>query len=424
MKDVELVELIQDMNPWWRTGKVELPEYIIERDVRHHFNRLQGTGNVIGLVGLRRTGKTTFLKQVLKSLDNPERACYFSFDLEGVSIKQLVEVFCEQILGEPVSGLKDEIHFFLDEVQNLNDWSNHVKHFHDNYKNIGFTVTGSSAANILKGAGESLAGRFSTLHLRPFSFREYLRYNGIEPAETPLSNPKLPDNARELRVRFNSYLEAGGMPELYRMEDKQERLEEVVDLVFFRDVVELFDVGRSELLSGIFRILAQNTGQRVNFANISNSLDSDFRTVNSYIDYLEDSFLISKNRPFKKSEMSRQRKNPKIYVADHSYAGLYGSEKGLIAETVAFNHLSRVERPQHMVDPEIDIVLPKKELLFEVKYTDDVPEDVVCRVAEASKERGFRPFIVTKDVLDTKEVEDVEVQLIPLWLLCLTSIER
>lgn len=422
MDDAELIELVQDLNPWWQTGRVELPDYIIERDIRSHFNQLQDTGNAVGLVGLRRTGKTTFLKQTLKRLDDRERACYFSFDLEGVSIKQLVEVFCERILGEPISGLKDEVHFFLDEVQNLKDWSRHVKHFHDHYDNIHFTVTGSSTVNILKGAGESLAGRLSTLHLKPFSFQEYLRYNGIKSVKTSLYEPELPDNARELRVRFNSYLEDGGLPEIYRMENRRERLEEVIDLVFFRDIVELFDVGRSEILSDIFKILAQNTGQRVNFANICDSLDSDFRTIVSYIDYLESSFLVSKSMPFRRSEMSRRRKNPKIYVADHSYASLYGAEKGLIAETIAFNHLSRIGKPQYMRDPEVDIVIPEKKWMFEVKYSSDIAENVVSKVAERAKDEGFKPFIVTDDIFDTREFSGIEVQLIPLWFLCLATL--
>ncbi|KXA96638.1 hypothetical protein AKJ37_04730 [candidate division MSBL1 archaeon SCGC-AAA259I09] len=406
---------------WWRTGRVELPDYIVERDIRRHYTRLRKSGNVLGLVGLRRTGKTTFLKLTLKRLDDLERACYFSFDLEGVSIRQLVEVFCERVLGEPISELEGEVHFLLDEVHNLENWSRHVKHFHDHYDNIQFTVTGSSTANILKGAGESLAGRFSTMRLRPFSFREYLRYHDIEPAETSLDSNEVPRNARKLRVKFDGYLKDGGMPELYRMENRRERLEEVIDLVFFRDVVELFDVGRSEILSGIFRILAQNTGQRVNFANICDSLNSDFRTVTTYVNYLEDSFLLSRSMPYRKSEMSRRRKNPKIYVADHSYADLYGAEKGLIAETVAFNHLSRIEKPQYMRDPEIDIVLPEKELMFEVKHTSEIKENTISRVAEKAKDERFKPFLVTEDVLDTREVSDAEVHLIPLWFLCLAS---
>lgn len=82
-----------------------------------------------------------------------ERTCYFSFDLEGVDVRDVVETFCEDVLREPVTDIDHTVHFFLDEVQNRQTWSNQVKHFVDNYENLAFTVTGSSAVNILKGAG-------------------------------------------------------------------------------------------------------------------------------------------------------------------------------------------------------------------------------------------------------------------------------
>lgn len=419
MEDEELVELIQDLNPWWQTGEVELPDYIIKRDGRETFENLKDTGNILGVIGLRRVGKTTFLKQTIDRFENPKRSCYFSFDLEDISVKQLVEVFCEDILGEPLSELKGEVQFFLDEVQNLENWSREVKHFYDNYENLRFTVTGSSAVNLVKGAGESLAGRFSTLRLRPFSFEEYLRYEGVDTPGVSLADDTLPDSSRKFRVEFTNYLGDGGMPELYRVSQGKERLEEVIDLVFFRDVVELFDVGRPELLGNIFKVLGENTGQKVNFSNISNSLDSDFRTVKQYVDYLEDSFLISKSKLFRKSEMARQRKNPKVYVADHSYANLYGAQEGLVAETVAFNHLKRVEEPQHTSDPEVDVVLPEHGLAFEVKYKENISDKIVSRVADFAEEEDLEPFVVTKNSFDKRTANNQEVRLVPLWFLCL-----
>ena len=85
-----------------------------------------------------------------------DRTCYWSFDLAGVEVRAVIERFCEDILRGPPSDLDGPVYFFLDEVQNRPDWSQKVNHYVDHYDDIQVTVTGSSAVNVLKGAGESL----------------------------------------------------------------------------------------------------------------------------------------------------------------------------------------------------------------------------------------------------------------------------
>lgn len=113
-------------------------------------------------------------------------------------------------------------------------------------------ASGTSAVHVPEGDGESLAGRLRPLHLHPFTFRELLRYHGIERDPTDLQSPTGGD--RTARIRFGEYLEAGGMPELYRSRRPVERLEETIDLVLLRDIIELFERARSSVLKGMFRI--------------------------------------------------------------------------------------------------------------------------------------------------------------------------
>lgn len=347
-----------------------------------------------------------------------ERTCYFSFDLEGIDIRDVVEGFCEDVLREPVNDLDAPVHFFLDEVQNRDTWSNQVKHFVDNYADMTFTVTGSSAINVLKGGGESLAGRLTTRRLHPFSFREYLRYHDVDRDRADLA--ALSPGDRTVRVRFADYLEDGGMPEAYRYDRPVERLEETVDLVFYRDIIELFDAARSSVLSGMFRYLSSNTGQVINFNKIADAMDADFRTVKKYLDYLEDSFLIARSYPHTGSEIASMRKNPKVYVADHAYNRLYGASTGLRAETVAFNHLRRIEPPAFLRDPETDIVLPESERLFEVKYREEIRRQDLEPLVENADRTGFTPFLVSKDTFERRTVDGHEVRIVPLHTLCLT----
>jgi len=417
MEKQEIVRLLQDLNPQWDKEKIDFEDEIIKREI---LDKLKEIDRSIGIIGQRRVGKTTLLLQFLEERASElgwDRTCYFSFDIREMEVRPVVETFCEDILGEPVSDLDGPVHFFLDEVQNLEDWSSHVKHFQDHYDNIYFTVTGSSASNIVKGAGESLVGRFSPVRLFPFSFREYLKYNSLEQERLELSDIKLP--GRKIALKFRDYFEEGGLPELYRSKRPMEDLEENLDLVFFRDMVELFNVGRSSILKDIFLLLATQTGQKMSYNSICNSLDSDFRTVKKYVGYLENSYLIQRSKPYTKSEHKSVRKNPKVYIEDHAYNRIYSTKEGLKAETIAFNHAKRLEQPYYFREPEVDMVLPERGVLLEVKYSEDVGGKDFENLVEAAEETGFKPYLLTKDDYETRTIEGVEVESVPLYAFCL-----
>ncbi len=413
MEKQDLIKLLRDLNPQWKREGIDFEDHIIQREP---LERLKGIERTVGIIGQRRVGKTTLLLQFLVERAREigwNRTCYYSFDIRRMDVNNIVETFCEDILGEPLSDLRGPVHFFLDEVHNVEAWSSHIKLFVDHYRDMDFTVTGSSASNLVKGAGEGLVGRFSPVRLYPFSFREFLQYNGVQQEAQELERIKLPD--RKIAIMFRDYFEQGGLPELYSSTRPLEELEENIDLVFFRDMVELFDVGRSSVLKDIFLLLATETGQRISYNSISNRLDSDFRTVKKYLGYLEDSYLIQPSRPFTTSEHKSARKNPNIYIEDHAYNRIFPTKRGLKAETVAFNHARRLETPYHLKDPEVDIVLPKRGVLLEVKYGKHDVDNLV----DAAKRTGFKPYLITEDTYDTRTVNGVVVKYVPLYAFCL-----
>ncbi len=413
METQEIIKLLQDLNPQWEREEIEFEDHIIPRESMKTLKDIERTA---GIIGQRRVGKTTLLLQFLEQRAGEigwKRTCYFSFDIRQIDVKKIVETFCEDILGEPVSDLNGPVHFFLDEVHNTETWSSHVKLFKDHYNQIDFTVTGSSASNVVKGAGEGLVGRFSPIRLYPFSFREYLQYHGVQPEKLELKHLKLPE--RKIAIMFRDYFKKGGLPELYSSKRPLEDLEENLDLIFFRDMVELFNVGRSSILKDMFLLLSTHTGQRMSYNKFSTSLDSDFRTVKKYLGYMEDSYLIQRSRPYTRSKHKSVRKNPKIYMEDHAYNRIYPAKEGLIAETIAFNHAKRLETPFYFRDPEVDIVLPKNGLLLEVKYGKTDIDNLV----EAAEKTGFKPYLITEDTYDSRTINDIEVKFIPLYAFCL-----
>ncbi|MFO7990966.1 MAG: ATP-binding protein [Thermoplasmata archaeon] len=413
---------IRRQNPWWR-GKKAFDE-TIERDIEKRVKAELTEHIVTAITGMRRAGKTTLLKRMieylLKTVD-PENIMYYSFDIEKCSVKDLLETYFKEILRTTPEEINDT-YIFLDEVQKIDDWSDHVKAYHDSYKKIKFIITGSSSANIRKGGGESLVGRMNLSHLTTFSFREYLRFKGISVPEKDFDELSVPPNSKEIQAEFLSYLDCGGFPGLLELDEttRIERLKSILDLTLFRDVVEIFAIQRPELLEMIFRCISANSGSIVNYNKISKDHDAQYRTVKKYVEELEQSFLIEVSRRLENNVFKMYRKRPKIYSSDHAFCILEKTKEGLTAETVAYNHLKKLGETGYWKskDTEVDILLKKesKSFAFEIKYRKEIrSSDKQGLNAIRESYPDLQLYLITKDKME----REGDIKMIPLWLLLL-----
>jgi len=420
MNRQEIVEELREQNTWWETNNVDLPNKIITRDLKHQISDELSTKKITGIVGLRRVGKTTLLKLIIRDLlkeNESTRICYFSFDLaEDISPRDLIKIYSEEILKEPYSKYSKKVFFLFDEIQKVTNWSNHLKSFQDKNLTMKFIITGSSSLNITKGAGESLAGRIQFYKLPPFSFKEYLRYNEIKTPTISLDDLSYPKNASMFRIHFNDYLQQGGLPELYD-QYSTEHLKQILDLIFFRDIVDMFTIKKTDVLKGLFHHITDHSGQLINYSNLADALNTQYRTIKDYVQYLQDSFLAIKSPAYETNYLKSLRKNPKMYVSDHAYMRLWKAKEGLKAQTIAFNHLQQIEKPYFNKDPELDMVLPTQKMAFEIKYTDNITKKDMGNIMHLSDD--FTLFLVTKDTYDTIDMQGKTIHLIPLWLLTL-----
>jgi len=357
----DIIEELRQQNTWWDTNKIDLPKNVINREIKDQITKELTTKKITGVVGLRRVGKTTLLKLMINDLlknHDSLRICYFSFDLaEDIALRDLIKIYSEEILKEPYTDYQNTVFFLFDEIQKVKNWGNHIKSFHDKNLNMKFIITGSSSLNITKGAGESLVGRIFFHKLTSFSFKEYLTYEGIKTPQVSLDQITSVKNASMFRIKFNEYMQLGGLPELYD-QYSTEHLTQMLDLVFFRDIVDMFTVKKTAVLKGLFHHIAEQSGQLINYSNLADALNTQYRTIKDYVQYLEDSFLVVKSLPFETNYLKSLRKNPKMYVSDHAYMRLWKAKEGLKAQTIAFNHLQQIEKPYFNKDPEVNIVLP------------------------------------------------------------------
>jgi len=158
-------------NPW-RTGGFALPAGTVPRDIQAHAVKLLLKGNeILALLGLRQTGKSTLAFQLIDHLlrreqTAPDRIFYFTFD--DLSLRQELSAssgnflkVLERFLGGEVRGRRDPVYVFVDEVQKLPGFVEYIKMLYDLKLPIRWVLTGSSSLTLKSQVKESLAGSCS-----------------------------------------------------------------------------------------------------------------------------------------------------------------------------------------------------------------------------------------------------------------------
>ena len=147
-------------------------------------------GKVHTVIGMRRAGKTCFLRQLQAERRRelpPERAIFVSFDddrLANLALDQLSLLLEEYYRRYPELRGRETVHWFFDEIQLVDGWERFVRRVLDTER-VEMVVSGSSARMLSREVHTSLRGRGIETIIRPFSFKEYLRHRGAEPDFPP-----------------------------------------------------------------------------------------------------------------------------------------------------------------------------------------------------------------------------------------------
>lgn len=317
-------------------------------------------GKAHAVIGMRRSGKTCLLKQLLaakRGAGAPERAIYLSFDddrLAGIDASQLDALLEEYFLRHPEIRHKGRAAWFLDEIQLVDGWDRFVRRVLDT-EALDIVVSGSSARMLSREIHSSLRGRALPTVITPFSFREALRHRAEEPTERIDRLPPATRSAVEKRLR--EYLVAGGFPEAQgagkRPMDRATRLsllQGYVDTVLFRDVIERHAVSQVAALRWIIRHALRNpcgsfSAHRLHTDLRSQGYNIAKDTVHALLDHLIDAFVIAAVPVATESERRRNTNPRKLYPADPGLIDAFDTSgrpnTGHALETAVFNELSR-----------------------------------------------------------------------------------
>jgi uncharacterized protein len=307
-------------------------------------------------IGMRRSGKTTFLWQCLAErlrAGTPREALlFFSFederlaDMQTSDLQWIVE---EYYSLQPERRDKETVTFLLDEIQVAPGWERFVRRLMDTEK-VELFLSGSSARLLSREVATSMRGRGIELLVHPFSFREFLRHRGVEP-EMPWAELVKAERSR-VDKHFRTYLVDGGFPEAQGLpvRDRATLLRTYVDVATLRDVIERHGVTNPTALRWMQRHLLGNPAssfsiQKFHAALKSQGIPVSKNTLHDYLTYLEDAFLIRTCPMHTASERQRMVNPRKAYPVDPGLIPLYERSGrlnlGRALETVVLLELER-----------------------------------------------------------------------------------
>jgi uncharacterized protein len=313
---------------------------------------LPGKADVV--VGMRRSGKTWFLYQQiaerLASGIGRERLLYLNFEderllpLAAADLSRIPEAFYRRF----PDSREQLCWFFFDEIQNVPGWETFVRRLLDTEK-VAMVLTGSSARLLSREIATSLRGRSLSTEILPFSFAESLRHRGME---LPASWPPGARTRSLLENRFHGYLETGGFPEVQEItRDLRIRvLQEYIDVVIFRDVVERHGVDNLPALRYLERKLLASPSGKFSISKLFNDLKSQGMkvgkdTLYEYLAHLEDSFLLFAVGVASPSARVRQVNPRKCYPIDPALSAAVSfrasEDVGHLLETAVYLELRR-----------------------------------------------------------------------------------
>ncbi len=275
---------------------------------------LTNDNRVLALSGMRRTGKSTLLQQLMSEVDN---VAYFNFEDEkllGFSVEHFGE------LEESLIEVYGPAHYwFFDEIQNVGNFEVAVRRMQDSGKKM--VITGSDSSMLSMEFGSKLTGRYKQLELFPFSFSEYLRFQNVSFEEKDFY---LPEAKVMLKTWFTRWLEQGGLPEYLKYNDEQ-YVKTLFDNILYRDIIVRFGIRRHREFRELVQLLVGNLSLPVTFTSLQKSIGlSNADTVKEYMGYLSNAYMFYEMYQYHDSLKMQLRSPRKVYLNDVAFHNLVG----------------------------------------------------------------------------------------------------
>ena len=399
---------------------------IIRQEYLNQLRLLKDQKVIKVITGIRRSGKSTLLELFRDDLKKQniakEQIQFFNFEEEkNVDLRDWRKL--HQTIEEKLVQNKMN-YIFLDEIQKVDHFEELVNSLFVK-KNVDLYITGSNAFLLSSELATLLTGRYISIHLLPFSFKEYTEM--------------YPDETNYDRL-FEKYLNSSSFPEVIRLSKVNEELannylKDLYNTIVNKDIAKRYNIRNEIDFERTIKFVFDSIGSPLSARNIANTLKNEsinvfHGTIINYLQYLTKSYMIY---PVNRYDIKRKKiliTNDKYYVVDLGLRNLLLSDPpksdiGHRLENVVYLELLRLNKGKIFVgkneDSEVDFILQMpngKRVYYQVAYqVNDRPETLKRELAPFFKIKDNYPKILLTMDLVPEEFEGIKKINIVNWLL-------
>lgn len=249
-------------------------------------------GKAILIFGPRQSGKSTLVEAILKD----QEVFYQNGDDADVR-----EVLTNTTATKLKAYFGNQKIVFIDEAQRIPNIGLTLKLITDQIKEVQVIATGSSAFELSSQVNEPLTGRKYEFMLFPLSFAEMVENHGL------LHEKRLIEH----RLIYGYYPEIVSKPG-----EEKELLKLLADSYLYKDLLMLEQIKKPLLLAKLLKALALQVGGEINYHEIGQTIGSDSKTVDKYIDLLEKTFVVFRVPALNRNVRNEIKKGKKVYFYD------------------------------------------------------------------------------------------------------------
>lgn len=362
---------------------------IIERNYLKELIDVIGTPDIKVITGVRRSGKSKLLQMFENYIkENIENVNIININFNLVKFDKLRDYISlnNYVELKYIEGKRNFV--LIDEVQMCKEFERTINSLHAEEK-YDIYITGSNAFLLSSDLATLFTGRTYELQIYPFSFKEYLTYfknNNIEEV-------------------FDKYVFEGGLPGSYEYDDIKKRynyINDVYNALIVRDIKQKYNIQNTGLMNSLTEFMMDNISNLTSYRNIANKLNenninTNDKTIASYINYLCDAFAFYKVRRYDIQGKKYLSSIDKYYLVDQSFKfaklGTKNINYGRVYENIVAIELLRRGYEIYvgtLYNKEIDFVAMKRNEKLYIQVSDDISYDNTLK-------RETEPLLQIKD---------------------------
>ena len=268
---------------------------ILHRHIQKTIEENLFKNKVIIIYGARQVGKTTLVKEIQKKYR--DQSLYLNCDEPDIK-----NALADKTSTQLKAYFGNSRLVIIDEAQRVKNIGLTLKLVFDTFPYIQIIATGSSSFDLANKVVEPLTGRKREFFLPPISVAESVGQS------SPIEFKRMLEN----RMIFGMY------PGVIFGDSREEKknIEEIARSYLYKDILEIDTIRNPEGIEKLLKALALQIGNEVSYNELASTVGINKRTVEKYIQILEQAFIIFRLKPYYKNARNELTRLRKIYFYD------------------------------------------------------------------------------------------------------------